>query len=248
MKKSQVLLSIAFAFASAHAFAEGAAHWSYQGKTGPQAWGSLSKEFLTCKTGEMQSPLDIKTAGLEKSEAGPLQINYKSSAADLINNGHTIQVSLADGGAATLGGKSYKVLQFHFHTPSEEKVNGKGYPINAHLVHKSDDGSLGVIGVFFKVGKENQALKGIFAHLPKKEGKTALKSHFDAASLLPATLEYYSYQGSLTTPPCSEGVSFYILKNPIEMSKKQLEAFRKVFKMNARPVQPLNGRKVAELS
>lgn len=169
---------------------------------------------------------------------------YKASPAELVNNGHTIQINLGDGGVAQLAGKEYKILQFHFHTPSEEKVDGKGYPLNAHLVHKSNDGKLGVIGVFFKEGQESVALKDIFSNLPKSEAKSILKKNFNSADLLPSSAAYYSYVGSLTTPPCSEDVSFFILKAPIEMSAGQLASFKKVFPMNARPVQALNGRTI----
>jgi carbonic anhydrase len=224
--------------------AGGHAHWSYEGKEGPSHWGDMSEEFKLCKLGKSQSPLDIDTKLVKKSAAAQVKPNYKASDAELVNNGHTIQVNLADGGIANLAGKEYKILQFHFHTPSEEKIDGKAYPINAHLVHKSADGKLGVIGVFFKEGKENAALKGIFAALPNAESKTPLKAKFNAGDLLPNSVANYSYTGSLTTPPCSEEVSFFILKTPIEMSTGQLAAFKKVFSMNARPVQPLNGRTI----
>ncbi|MBJ7504097.1 MAG: carbonic anhydrase family protein, partial [Polynucleobacter sp.] len=165
---------------------------------GPSNWGSLEKEFATCKVGQMQAPIDILTKAAAPASA-PIAAKYKASAGEIINNGHTIQVTLPDGGSAILSGTDYKLLQFHFHTPAEE-------------------------------------------------GKVALKSNFDTSSMLPSSLAYYSYAGSLTTSPCSEGVSFYILKAPVELSKNQLNAFQKVFKMNARPLQPLNGRKITQSS
>ena len=135
-------------------------------------------------------------------------------------------------------------MQFHFHTPAEEKLAGKGYPLNAHLVHKSADGKIAVIGVFFKIGAENPALKTIFLTMPFEEVSIPLQQHFDLGNLLPSTLSYYRYDGSLTMPPCSEGVTFYILKTPLELSQRQLQAFQKLFPMNARPVMPVNGRMI----
>lgn len=246
MKKTSIALIVLATLGLSNSFAATGhgPHWSYEGKEGPAHWGELSDEFKACKLGKSQSPLDIDTKLVKKSTAGQIKTGYKASAAELVNNGHTIQVNLKDGGSANLGGTEYKILQFHFHTPSEEKIDGKAYPINVHLVHKSSDGKLGVIGVFFKEGKENAALKDIFANLPSKESKAALAKNFNAQDLLPSSASYYSYTGSLTTPPCSESVSFFILKNPIEMSSAQLASFKKVFKMNARPVQALNGRTI----
>lgn len=245
MKKSLLALSL-FA-ASSLALSAGDAYWGYQGKDGPDNWGNLSQEFATCKLGQQQAPIDIPAKSAAKVSAA-IKTNYKASSGDVINNGHTIQVALSDAGGANLSGVDYQFLQMHFHAPGEEKVDGQSFPFNAHLVHKSADGKLAVIGVFFKEGAENAALKDVFAQMPSKEGKAALKGKLDPASLLPKSLAYYSYAGSLTTPPCSEGVTFYILKTPMEMSKSQLEQFKKLYPMNARPTFPLNGRKVTETS
>jgi carbonic anhydrase len=248
MKTSTAKLAALALFATGFAYAADhhGPHWSYSGKEGPAQWGSLEKEFETCKLGQEQSPIDISTKSTEKTSLPAIQAAYKASAGELVNNGHTIQINLADGGSATVPSGNYKLLQFHFHTPSEEKIDGKNFPLVAHLVHKNDAGNLAVIGVLFKEGKENQALKGIFAALPAKEGKAPLAANFDAASLLPAEMGYYAFKGSLTTPPCSEGVAWQVLKTPVEISKGQVQAFQKIFKMNARPVQPLNQRKVQE--
>lgn len=249
MKTTRLILAVSLALAGGIVHAadsHGSHHWEYGGKGGPAHWGSMDKEFATCKLGKEQSPIDISTKGTEKANLPAIKTAYKSSAGELVHNGHTIQVNLADGGAATVPSGDYKLLQFHFHTPSEEKIDGKNFPLVAHLVHKNEAGKLAVIGVLFKQGKENEALKGIFAALPAKEGKEPLKANFDASSLLPAAMGYYAFTGSLTTPPCSEGVAWQVLKTPVEMSKAQIRAFQKVFKMNARPVQPLNGRKVQE--
>jgi carbonic anhydrase len=156
-----------------------------------------------------------------------------------------VQVNLEQGGTVHLESGDYKLVQFHFHTPSEEKVNGKRYPLVAHLVHKNDAGELAVVAVLFKEGHPNAALKEVFGELPAAAGeKHALGAPIDVASALPAHHAYYAYTGSLTTPPCSEGVRWQVLKEPVEVSKQQLAAFHKLYTMNARPVQPLNGRVV----
>ncbi len=248
-KKFRFTVAASLAFVSIFAFAEGhAPHWSYEGHTAPKHWADLEEKFVGCKLGHEQSPIDIQTKAAVKADLSPIKPAYVASAAELVNNGHTIQINLADGGFAALPSGEYKLLQFHFHTPSEEKINGKNFPLVAHLVHKSAEGNLAVIAVLFKQGKENAALKDIFAALPATEGKEALKTPFDASSILPASLGFYAFKGSLTTPPCSEGVAWHVLKQPVEMSADQIAAFKKIFKMNARPVQPLNGRKIQEVN
>lgn len=223
--------------------ADHAAHWEYAGKTGLAHWGELEQDFASCKLGKEQSPIDIR--GAKPAKLAPLGFHYHGGAGEIVNNGHTVQVNLADGGTLDLASGNYKLLQFHFHTPSEESINGKRYPLVAHLVHKNDAGNLAVVAVLFKEGKENAALKQVFAGLPAKAGeKHALADEIDLASLLPARHAYYAYQGSLTTPPCSEGVHWQVLKQPVELSKGQLASFRKLYAMNARPLQPLNGRVV----
>lgn len=232
-------LAFPFALAQSHP------HWSYEGKTGSAHWAEVDEEFKTCKLGKTQSPINIETKKVEKTALKPIAFAYTPSPAEVVNTGHTIQVNLPSGGAATMDGTEYKLLQFHFHTPSEEKVNGKAFPLVAHAVHKSADGKLSVVGVLFKVGKENQTLKPVFSSLPGKEGdKKTLESGVNVANLLPADKGYYAFMGSLTTPPCSEDVHWQVLKTPVEISASQLAAFRNLYKMNARPVQPLNGRTV----
>ncbi|HSW07469.1 carbonic anhydrase [Aquabacterium sp.] len=227
-------------------FAEGQAHWGYQGHGKPAKWAELDAGFKTCKLGKLQSPINLETKKVEKSaDAKPLGFAYAGGAGDVVNNGHTIQVNLPAGGAVTIDGTEYKLLQFHFHTPSEEMFDGKPYPLVAHLVHKSAQGQLAVVAVLFKLGHENTTLKPVFAHLPAKSGETLkLDGSLNAADLLPADRSYYAFMGSLTTPPCSEEVRWQVLKTPVEVSAAQLASFKKLYAMNARPVQPLNGRKV----
>lgn len=234
----------AFAALSLSASASGdKAHWGYDGKTGAQAWGDMEPGFSVCKLGKFQSPIDIQDTQAKKAPIPPIKFSYVAGAGEVVNNGHTIQVNTATGGAITLADGDYKLLQFHFHTPSEEKINGKPYSMVAHLVHKSDTGKLAVVAVLLKVGKENAALKPVFDAMPAKaDGKAALAAPINLADILPADRGYYRFKGSLTTPPCSEEVSWQVLKQPVEISKSQLEAFRKLYRMNARPVQPVNGR------
>lgn len=223
--------------------ADNAAHWGYEGHDGADHWYELDKAFEVCKLGKTQSPIDIMTPQVESVVGAPIKPAYKSSPATLINNGHTIMVNLADGGSVTVPSGTYKAVQFHFHAPSEEKINGKSFPMVAHIVHSNDAGKLAVIAVLFNEGAENAALKEIFAALPAQQGEQPIKP-FDTSALLPATHPYYAFEGSLTTPPCTEGVAWQVLKTPATLSAAQIEAFRKIFPMNARPVQPLNGRKV----
>ncbi|OYT93441.1 MAG: carbonate dehydratase [Burkholderiales bacterium PBB3] len=222
-----------------------APHWSYTGPAGAIKWGELQKDFATCKLGTKQSPIDIK--GAAKGNLPAIGFNYGQTTAEVVNNGHTIQVNLAGGGDVKVASGGYKLLQFHFHTPSEEKINGKPYPMVAHLVHKSDAGKLAVVAVLFKEGKKNEVLEKVFAAMPAKaDGKVELAGGVNVANLLPTKRAYWAFEGSLTTPPCSEEVQWHVLKDPVEMSKTQLAAFKKLYPMNARPVQPLNGRSLQE--
>lgn len=254
MRSTRLLFAAACAlattpFAASLAFAEGTPHWSYQGHGNAARWAELDESFQTCKLGKFQSPIDVKTQAVEKSAEGkPIDFAYTAGAGEVVNNGHTVQVNLPAGGAASIGGVEYKLLQFHFHTPSEEKVDGKPYPLVAHLVHKNAQGQLAVVAVLFKVGKENAALKPVFAKLPAKQGDSLALEAINLTDLLPADPSYYAFMGSLTTPPCSEDVRWQVLKTPVTVSASQLATFRKLYKMNARPVQPLNGRKVLLVS
>jgi carbonic anhydrase len=222
-------------------------HWGYEGKGSPEHWAQLQPEFATCGTGKEQSPIDIHGAS-EQEPLPPIAFNYAASPAEIVNNGHTIQVNLQSGGTIKLASGEYKLVQFHFHAPSEEKIAGKNYPLVAHLVHRTDDGKLAVVAVLFKEGKkDNPALAEIFEAMPSQEnGKVALGADFNPADLLPSDRSYYSFIGSLTTPPCSEGVQWQVLKSPAEVSAAQLKTFRKLYRHNARPVQPLNGRVIRQ--
>jgi carbonic anhydrase len=216
-----------------------AVHWGYEGDNGPEHWGDA---FPVCGKGKKQSPLNI-IGPFEKSK-DTLSVDYKEGPLKMLNNGHTIQVNIEPGSTLTIGKESFDLLQFHFHRPSEEQVDGKNASMVAHFVHKSKEGKLAVIGVMLNEGKDSAAIKTLWANLPPKEGEEFLpaKVTFNPASMLPKEMGFYNYEGSLTTPPCTEGVQFYILKAPVDISKQQLAKFP--FKLNARPVQSLNGRKI----
>lgn len=219
-------------------------HWEYEGEHGPEQWGSIDPKFKTCSAGKRQSPINIDTKLVEKGGLKPIPFSYAAGPAEIVNNGHTIQVNLPNSGSARFDGMEYKLVQFHFHTPSEEKIDSMASHMVAHLVHKAGDSRLAVVGVLFKLGKENVALKPIFDNLPAKGGQTRPLNLFNPADILPTEAAYFGFTGSLTTPPCSEEVRWHVMKNPIEISYAQLAAFKKLYKMNARPVQPVNGRRI----
>ncbi len=240
MKK--ILASIAilgsFAFASS-------VNWSYHGHTGPKYWGDLNKNFIMCKIGQNQSPIDINKKDLIKACLNPLNIKYNSKATTVVNNGHTIKVNVAKGSYLYVDGKKFELKQFHFHTPSENTIDGKYFPMEAHFVHISKDGKIAVIGVMFKIGKENKALKKFQnAICSKINKKKEIKAYLNPSELLPKSRDYYRFNGSLTTPPCTEGVRWFVFKEPVEMSKEQLKIFSNIMGKNNRPTQPINARKV----
>ncbi|GAB3482008.1 carbonic anhydrase [Azotobacter salinestris] len=220
-------------------------HWSYEGHTGAEHWGNLHSDYATCKHGQAQSPIDIQHSDVAGAELSPIAFEYAPSPAKVANNGHTVQIDFDAAGHIKLGEESFRLHQFHFHTPSEERVNGETHPMVAHMVHRSDAGELAVVAVLFREGRRHEALDKVFATMPgEAQGKAELAELFHPAHLLPEAQDYYHYIGSLTTPPCTEGVRWHVLKQPMEVSAEQIAAFRKLYPMNARPVQPLNGRAV----
>ena len=218
--------------------------WSYQGKRGVHAWGDLGPGYATCKLGKFQSPIDIREADAQKAVLPEIRFGYTPARGRVVNNGHTIQVNMAAAGGVTLPDGDYPLVQFHFHAPSEEKFDGKRHPMDVHLVHRNAKGTQAVVAVQFQEGRANAALQAVFDKMPVKPGEKRVLPMLDASGLLPADRSYYRFQGSLTTPPCSEEVAWYVLKQPVEASRAQLSAFRKLYPMNARPVQPLNGRTI----
>lgn len=221
-------------------------HWSYEGEYGPEHWGDIKSDYFRCKGEESQSPVGI--ALTEKAKLDSIYFNYYETPLKIINNGHTIQINYGRGSTISIGNKQYELLQFHFHNPSEHKINGQSYPMEVHFVHKGVDGKLAVIGILMEEGKGNDFIKTLWGNLPKEEGKehAVTDVKINANQLLPKNTAYYNYAGSLTTPPCSEIVNWHVLKTPIEVSKAQIDRFASIFKKSARPIQPLHGRVVKE--
>jgi carbonic anhydrase len=219
-------------------------HWSYAGNTGPDHWSELDKANSACALGHQQSPIDIR--GARPADLPAIQFAYQPTPLHIINNGHTIQVNYAPGSFITVGGKRYQLTQFHFHHPSEERINGKGFAMVAHLVHAAADGSLAVVAVPLEPGESNPTIAAAWQHVAAHEGpeQTFDNVPIDATAMLPADRGYYTFTGSLTTPPCTEGVTWFVLKTPRRISQAQLDAFDKIYHMDARPVQPLYDREV----
>lgn len=239
--------SLALALGTGYALAAGGhgPHWTYQGHEGPDHWGDLAADFGTCKLGKHQSPIDIKTSEAKKGDLKPIEFHYqKMSNPEVLNNGHTIQVNYAPGSHAVIGGKKYNLLQFHLHAPSEEAIDGKRADMVAHLVHKSDDGKLAVVGVMMNKGAANGAMNVLTSAIPATEGKQMAQGEINAADLLPTDQAYWNFPGSLTTPPCSEGVNWNVMKNPVTISAEQHAAYTKVYPNTARPLQPVNDRAI----
>jgi carbonic anhydrase len=236
----------AFAFTAPVVAGEPAGHkseWSYEGATGPSEWGRLKPEFGACAGRSNQSPIDIATT--IDAVLPPLKTRYPAAGIEVINNGHTVQANFKPGSAVTIDGRAFELKQFHFHSPSENRISGKTYPLEAHLVHADTDGQLTVIAVFFAEGKPNPMVTAVWERIPKVGEKNDLPAPLSAAALLPANRDYYRFNGSLTTPPCSEGVRWIVMKQPMTVSKAQIEQFQKTLGFaNNRPVQPVLARPV----
>jgi carbonic anhydrase len=221
-------------------------HWSYEGKGAPSAWGHLQPEFAACSEGKRQSPIDIEDGA--KLELDQIKFDYKPAPLRIVDNGHTVQVNFSEGSSITVSGVRYELKQFHFHKPSEERVNGKAYDMVVHLVHKSNDGRLAVVAVLMEAGAPNPFIAALWPHLPLESGREVSLPEvmLDLNGLLPETRSYFAYMGSLTTPPCTEGVLWLVMKTPVTVATEQVGIFGKLYSMNARPVQPANGRLIKE--
>jgi carbonic anhydrase len=224
-----------------------AAHWSYQGEGGPEKWGELQADFKACQLGLEQTPIDL--AGAIRGEVGSIEHVYKPIPLRILNNGHTIQVNADPGSTCAINGTRYELLQFHFHHPSEHLLAGKNFDMEVHFVHKASNGAIAVTGAFIRPGAVNAPLKALFDAMPAKEGPEArIDGLIDLAAVLPKTGGYYRYMGSLTTPPCSEGLTWTVFKEPIEASAAQIRGFAALFPNNARPVQQRNRRFLLDAS
>lgn len=231
--------------ADAHV-AHGPPHWGYEGANGPGQWGELSADFRTCAIGTEQTPIDLH-AGI-RAQTGKVDFAYHRMPLAILNNGHTIQVNAPPGNRVVLAGAGYELVQFHFHHPSEHLLAGKALDLECHFVHRGPDGGLAVVGVFFQPGAANAGLAPIWRAMPTEE--TAAKPvegvMVDPAALLPKDRTYFRYMGSLTTPPCSEAVTWTVFRSPLQASPDQIRQFAALFPANARPVQPLNHRFLLE--
>jgi carbonic anhydrase len=218
-------------------------HWTYEGEEGPANWGKLDPAYAACSDGKGQSPIDI--ANPVKASLVNIRFDYQPSALNIFNNGHTIQVNYDAGSSITYNETTYKLLQFHFHHPSEHTINGKQADMEIHFVHSDDKGNLAVVGVMLMIGDRPDKDYGpVFDHLPAEAGtpEPSTDLRVNATDLLPDDRTFYTYMGSLTTPPCSQGVRWLLLTTPVTISKAEADAFAKLYELNARPVQPLNQR------
>jgi carbonic anhydrase len=221
-------------------------HWSYSGKQGPKHWAELDPQFEACKKGKWESPIDVKQATI--SDLPALVFNYSGAPLNIVDNGHTVMVTYAPGSTLTVGNNKYELKQFHFHHPSEERIHGMQFDMVVHLVHQDSKGHVAVVAVLLKQGRENSMVGQLRAKVPaEKEHPVKLPELLiNAADILPNNLGYYTFPGSLTTPPCTEGVIWYVVKTPMEISSEQLDWFTKLYPSDARPIQPLHGRTILE--
>ncbi|MCF6182847.1 carbonic anhydrase [Lutibacter sp.] len=218
-------------------------HWSHhKGEDGPENWKNLCKGFSDCG-GKVQSPINIETKNiLNENDLKAPKFSYGKSSVNIINNGHTVQFNVDGDNTVNLNGKDYKLLQFHYHAKSEHTINGNYYPIEVHFVHKHSDSDFAVLGIMFEEGKKNKLLAKYLDKFPTVKGEFKSEDIIDILSLFPKNTSYYNYKGSLTTPPCSEVVNWYVLKTPLTASKVQIEQFSKILNSNYRPIQLLNER------
>ena len=220
-------------------------HWSYEGAGGPEKWASLDPANAACANGKRQSPIDIRDGIAVNLES--VKFDYQPTPFRVLDNGHTVQVNLAAGNGIEVMGRRYELLQFHFHRPSEERINGRGFDMVAHLVHRDAEGRLAVVAVMLTKGAAQPVLQSVWNNLPlERNEEQAAPAPLDLQRLLPDDQRYYTYMGSLTTPPCSEGVLWVVLKAPVQVSAEQIAVFAKLYPMNARPVQARSGRLIKE--
>ncbi len=211
-------------------------HWTYSGAEGPEYWGDLSEDYASCGSGEYQSPVDFPKE-LAPAELDHLAFDYAKTAGVVLNNGHTIAVVVDDASELLVNGEAHALLQFHFHAHSEHQVDGKHYPLEMHLVHASKGGRLAVVGFFFELGAENEVLAQVFGNMAdSSDDPLLLETDLDLMALLPEQHLGWNYKGSLTTPPCTEGVNWNVHSTPLTLSTAQLEAFTDLHAGSYRPV------------
>ncbi len=218
-------------------------HWSYSGHAGPQHWAELSTDYASC-AGRNQSPINL--TGFIEADLKPIDFSYQPGGYQFINNGHTVQINYKKGSSIKIDGIDFNLLQFHFHAPSENHINGKSYPMEAHFVHADTNGNLAVVALMFEEGKKNKELAKAWKYMPESEGdKNKLNPLIDANAVLPANRDYYRFNGSLTTPPCTEGVRWFVIKQTASISKEQLKKIKHALHhQNNRPIQATHARPV----
>jgi carbonic anhydrase len=232
--------------AAAQTTDQNAAPWSYYGKTGPLVWGRLDPAYQACSKGHEQSPIDIRGAHLNKA-LQPIEFHYIAGPVTLVNTGHTVEARVDPGSYIVAGGGRYELVQFHFHHPGEAAVRGKLTDMEVHLVHKSADGKLAVVAVRLReeAGNPNAVLAALWPHLPKTAGASEKVTEMvSAGGLLPADRGYWTYMGSLTAPPCTEGVRWFVFEQELSLSREQLRTFAALFRMNTRGLQDAHGRHI----
>jgi len=219
--------------------------WSHQaGEKGPENWKHLCDEFSACG-GKTQSPINIITNKTKKcNKLTALKVNYSFSKVDIVNDEHMLRFNIFGNNTLMIGNKEYKLLQFHYHAKSEHTIDGKHFPIEVHFVHKYSDVDFAVLSIFFNEGKGNKLFADYLTQFPINKGEYVSEKTIDLKELFPSDLSYYYYKGSLTTPPCSEVVNWYVLKFPLKASKEQIDKISKILHSNFRPVMPLNDREI----
>ncbi|WP_158934215.1 carbonic anhydrase [Burkholderia sp. S171] len=240
------------AFVALAASAETTGHgWAYEGEHGPAHWGAMGEAFHACESGRAESPIDIEKAKKAPADMPRLKVNYQPLPIDIINTGHAVQFNATPGtDSITLGNQAYQLVQFHFHSPGEERFAGKDSVMDAHLVHRSEDGKLLVLAVQFQLGNQpNPVIQAMLDRIPEEKGAEFKVNAVmvNPIDLLPKQMSYYTYNGSLTTPPCSEGVTWIEFKERVSITQQQLDAMRRFYHGNQRPVQALNGREIWEV-
>lgn len=218
-----------------------AAHWGYGEHNGPSMWGKLDPKFQICSTGMRQSPINIQANKTTESK-NELHVLYGTNARDIMNNGHTVVVHFDEAGGLVYQNNKYELVQLHFHTPSETQINGKTYPMEMHLVHKDKKNNYAVLAILFEKGQNNMMLNNILSYAPIDLNKAYPMDIIYISQMLPKKYGYYAFSGSLTTPPCSEGVQWIVLKDTVEASQSQIDAMHAILKDVARDVQPINDR------
>jgi carbonic anhydrase len=220
-------------------------HWAYDGENGPANWGKINAAWAKCGTGDRQSPIDIRN-GI-KVELEQISFDYRPSGFSVVDNGHTVQVTVGGGNYITVMNRMYELQQFHFHRPSEERINGKSFEMVVHMVHKDAEGRLAVVAVLVERGKAQNVIQTIWNNLPlEKNDVVSPTIVIDTNDLLPVRRDYFTYMGSLTTPPCSENVLWMVMKEPVQASAEQLALFSRLYPLNARPIQAASGRVIKE--